>query len=159
MNIRWFERIEHVLFSHAVSISVLLYLLTVFVFELTLVCADNMFFSSVLHRWQGGGDEHMIHVSYLLSYPLAFFSELVPAIDFFTIYIHLCNLAAVVCLAYGVVRTNDRPGISHYVGWLLIIVFMFRYSLIGAYPIASFAAMSGGLVLIAKSIKVTVGGG
>ena len=159
MNIRWFERIEHVLFSHAVSISVLLYLLTVFVFELTLVCADNMFFSSVLHRWQGGGDEHMIHVSYLLSYPLAFFSELVPSIDFFTIYIHLCNLAAVVCLAYGVVRTNDRPGISHYVGWLLIIAFMFRYSLIGAYPIASFAAMSGGLVLITKSIKVTIGGG
>lgn len=87
MCFKLYTRIEHVLFSHALPLSVALYILVVFVFDLELACADNMFFSSVLHRWQGNSTEHMIYVSYLLSYPLAFFSALVPSIDFFTIYI------------------------------------------------------------------------
>lgn len=130
-----------------------LYILVVFVFDLELAHADNMFFSSVLHRWQGNSTEHMIYVSYMLSYPLAFFSALVPSIDFFTIYIHLCNLAAVMCLACGIARTNEKPGFSHYLGWLLIAIFICKCSLIGAYSIVSFAAMSGGLVLIGKNVR------
>lgn len=156
MNAVFFERLKRVVFSHAVIISVLLYVLAVFLFDLYLVLADNMFFSSVLNRWNeitvvGGGN--MIYVSYLLACAFSAVSGFVPRVDLYTLYIHLCNLAILSCFSYSVVQTNERPGISHWVGWLLIGLYVCIYALNCEYTVISFAAMTSGLVMISTNVR------
>lgn len=150
----FFGRLKRGVFSHAVIISVMLYVLAVFLFDLYLVLADNMFFSSVLYRWNevpvtGGGN--MICVSYLLAWTLSAISSFLPGVDLYTLYIHLCNLAILSCFSYSVVQTNERPGIAHWVGWLLISLYVCIYALNSEFAVVSFAAMSSGLVTICRN--------
>lgn len=93
----------------------------------------------------------MICVSYLLAWTLSAISSFVPGVDLYTLYIHLCNLAILSCFSYSVVQTNERPGIAHRVGWLLISLYVCIYALNSEFAVVSFAAMSSGLVTICRN--------
>ncbi|MGN0821010.1 MAG: hypothetical protein ACI4OX_04445 [Akkermansia sp.] len=152
MNAKLLNILTRWVFAHAVIVSLFLYLVAVSVFDLYLVLADNMFFPSVLHRWSDAPENsNMVLVSYFLSCPLSYISSVFPDLELCTLYLHLCNLMALACFSYSVIRTKVRPGIRHYIGWMLIAIYVCVYALNCEYAIVSFSAMASGLVMICRN--------
>lgn len=110
-----------------------------------------MFFPAALHRWDVELGEHMICISYILSFPLVWLTRLFPMIEWYTFYIHVCHLAIVTSVSFCLVQTQERLGIRNYIGLIVLVFYVQRYMFEIEFTFVSFFTMSSGLLLILRA--------
>lgn len=96
---------------------------------------------------------HVMHVSYLLSYPLYYLSQLNFPIEFYTLYVLSLNGLSIFTIAFTLIQNKEKPTIVQYITWPIFIYLVQAFTLRIEFGICSFLALSAGLAALLKASR------
>ncbi len=146
-----FSLLRKIFFEHAVITTALLYISILLLFPPYFNGYDNIFFTHAL-MW-GEPSVHTVCISYYLMYPLSWIAAFKPAFDPFTVFVFALNGISLVLVARLLIQTKAQPQLSHYCGWLLVILLTYMPILYFEFAIASSFSMAAGLLLLLKTSR------
>lgn len=138
-------------FSKAQWVALICYIILLLLFQPHFMGNDNLNFS-LAFMW-GEASPHTMHMSYLLSYPLAWISACSPPIDPYTFFIYILCVINSWLIGKYVIRTQGNPKLVHALSYVFLVYLFFNYFLIVEYAIISFITMGCACLYLIESTR------